>query len=165
MLSTVVIFFLWDLLTPSPFFPFAVISSQHYSLFYVMSSLKFFFNIFSLSAFFPFNVMSDSALIISTFCPVCVFFTFFYFNILSVNLWRNTVWTIYRLGGSRVVPLNHRWISTSILLSAISDIRHRHPTLTSVIPISGKNVSDWKPSFRYRKCSDIDIRVHSNIQH
>ncbi len=45
----------------------------------------------------------------------------------------------------------------------VGDIRHL--TLTSVIPISETNMSDWKLSFRYRKCSDIDIRVHSDIRH
>jgi hypothetical protein len=45
----------------------------------------------------------------------------------------------------------------------VGDIRH--PTLTSVIPISETNMSDWKTSFRYRKCSDIDIRVQSDIRH
>ncbi len=57
----------------------------------------------------------------------------------------------------------HRWASTSISMSVISDIRY--PTSTSVIPISETNMSDWKTSFRYRKCFDIDIRVHSDIQH
>jgi hypothetical protein len=41
----------------------------------------------------------------------------------------------------------------------------RHPISTSAIPISETNMSDWKTSFRYRKCSDIDIRVHSDIRH
>ncbi len=33
------------------------------------------------------------------------------------------------------------------------------------MPISETNMSDWKASFRYRKCSDIDITVHSDIRH
>ncbi len=41
----------------------------------------------------------------------------------------------------------------------VGDIRH--PTSTSVIPILEINMSDWKLSVGYRKCSDIDIRVHS----
>jgi hypothetical protein len=45
----------------------------------------------------------------------------------------------------------------------VGDIRH--PTSTSVIPISEENMSDWKSSFRYRKSSDIDIRVHSDIRY
>ncbi len=40
----------------------------------------------------------------------------------------------------------------------------RYPTSTIVIPISEENMSDWKLSFRYRKGSDIDIWVHSDIQ-
>jgi hypothetical protein len=43
----------------------------------------------------------------------------------------------------------------------VGDIRH--PTPTSVIPISEENMSDWKLSFRYRKNSNIDVRVHSDI--
>jgi hypothetical protein len=39
---------------------------------------------------------------------------------------------------------------------SIGDIRH--PTSTSVIPISETNTSDWKMSFQYRKCSNSDIR-------
>ncbi len=39
-----------------------------------------------------------------------------------------------------------------------------YPTSISVIPISEKNISDWKLSFPYQKCLDIDIRVHSDIQ-
>ncbi len=45
----------------------------------------------------------------------------------------------------------------------VGDIRY--PTSTSVIPISEPNMLDWKTSFRYWKCSDIDIRVHSDIRH
>jgi hypothetical protein len=41
----------------------------------------------------------------------------------------------------------------------VGDIRHL--TLTSVFLISETNMKyvDWKLSFRYKKCSDIDIRV------
>ncbi len=52
----------------------------------------------------------------------------------------------------------HRWASTSILMSAISDIDicysdigDKYVRLQTVIPISG--------------CSDIDIRVHSDVRH
>jgi hypothetical protein len=45
----------------------------------------------------------------------------------------------------------------------VGDIRH--PTSTYVIPISETNMSDWKTSFRYRKTSNIDIRVPSVIRH
>ncbi len=45
----------------------------------------------------------------------------------------------------------------------VGDIRHA--TSTYVIPISESNMSDWKTSFRYRNCSYIDIRVHSDIRH
>ncbi len=41
----------------------------------------------------------------------------------------------------------------------------RYPTSTSVIPISETNMSDWHTSFRYRKCSNIDIRSHSDIRY
>jgi hypothetical protein len=53
----------------------------------------------------------------------------------------------------------HRWASTLIVMSAI------YPTSTSVILISEKNMSGWKLSVRYRKCSYLDIRVHSDIWH
>ncbi len=41
----------------------------------------------------------------------------------------------------------------------------RYPTSTSVIPISEENMSYWKLSFRYRKGSDIDIWIHSDIRY
>ncbi len=50
-----------------------------------------------------------------------------------------------------------------LLFGTVGDIRH--PTSTTVIPISEENMSDWKLSFRYRKGFDIDIWVHSNIRY
>ncbi len=47
-------------------------------------------------------------------------------------------------------------------MSAISDIRHRHMLFRYRRQI---HMSYWKTSFRYWKCSDIDIRVHSIIRH
>ncbi len=41
----------------------------------------------------------------------------------------------------------------------------RYPTSTSIIPISEETMSDWKLSFRYRKSSDINIRVHYGIRY
>jgi hypothetical protein len=55
----------------------------------------------------------------------------------------------------------HRWASTSISMSAISDIRYRHLLFRYRRQICRTE----KTSFRYRKCSDINIRVHSDIQH
>jgi hypothetical protein len=54
------------------------------------------------------------------------------------------------------------WVGIDIDLN-IGDIRH--PTLTSVILISEENVSDWKLSFPYRRGSDINIWVHSDIRY
>ncbi len=49
----------------------------------------------------------------------------------------------------------HKWASTSILMSAISDIDIFYSD------IRRKYVGLEKLSFRYQKSSDIDIRVHS----
>ncbi len=43
----------------------------------------------------------------------------------------------------------------------VNDIRH--PTSTSLIPISEQKMSDLFLSFRYRNSSDIDINFHSDI--
>ncbi len=54
----------------------------------------------------------------------------------------------------RGAPYRHRWAATSILMSAISDIRHRHLLF-------------WyrKKIYRMKNClSDIIIRVHSEIK-
>jgi hypothetical protein len=57
-----------------------------------------------------------------------------------------------------VLENTHRWASTSILMSAISDIDICYSDI-------GNKYVGLKLSFRYRKCSDIDIRVHSDIRH
>jgi hypothetical protein len=51
----------------------------------------------------------------------------------------------------------HRWASTSILMSAISDIRHRHLLFRYRKKICR--------SFRYQKSSNIDIWVHFDIRY
>jgi hypothetical protein len=85
-------------------------------------------------------------------------------NVLHVTLEQRShvITATWMYDSVKYVHYDHRWASTSILMSAISDIRH--PTSKSVIPISEKNKSDWKLSFRYQKSSDIDIWVHSDIQ-
>jgi hypothetical protein len=55
----------------------------------------------------------------------------------------------------------HRWALGIDIGLDVGDIRH--PTSTSLIPISEQKMSDYILLFWYRNSSDIDINFHSGI--
>ncbi len=91
------------------------------------------------------------------------------FVLIVVQKRKEQFWTWPCSGIS--IPLYEKYpVPVDYYLFNIGGLRHqpqyrRYPTSTSVTPISEENMSDWKLSFRYRKGSDIDIWVHSDIRY